>query len=265
MPSRLLLIRKSLPFFPLIVPSMLKDLTFRYPASNSIVLDKINFELQEGKTFAIVGPSGSGKTTLGNLLLRFWGDYQGEISLGTGQIALESLTQDEIRQHFSVISQAGYLFQDTIQNNIALGKPGASRDQIVQAGKTARIHELINSLPEGYNTSIGEQGRDFSAGEAQRINIARAVLKDAPLFLLDEPTANLDPVTEKAILETLFYILENKTAILITHRLVGLENVDQILVLAGGKIIERGSEKELLALDGFYRRMWAAQNRILSY
>ena len=159
-----------------------RDLTFSYPASNAYVLDRINFELQEGITFAIVGPSGSGKTTLGNLLLRFWGGYQGEISLGAAQIALHSLTQDEIRQHFSVISQSGYLFQDSIQNNIALGKPGASRRQIVQAAKTARIHELISSLPEGYNTRIGEQARDFSAGEAQRINIARAVLKRRSLI-----------------------------------------------------------------------------------
>ena len=251
--------------FPPSSSIQVKDLTFRYPGSNSIVLDKINFELQEGQIIAIVGPSGSGKTTLGNLLLRFWGGYQGDITLGTEHTALNLLTQDEIRQHFSVISQGDYLFQDTIRNNIAIGNPDASQDQVVQAAKTAQIHELINTLPEGYNSLIGEQARDFSAGEAQRINIARAVLKDAPLFLLDEPTANLDPVTEKAILETLFVILKNKTGIMITHRLVGLENVDQILVLTDGKIIERGTENELLGQDGFYRQMWAAQNRILSY
>ena len=242
-----------------------KDLEFCYPGSKTPALNKIDFELQEGKTVAIVGPSGSGKTTLGNLLLRLWGGYQGEISIGDQDTPLNSLRQDEIWKQISVISQGDALFQDSVQNNIALGNPEADLEDIIQAAKKAQIHGLINSLPEGYQTQIGERAGGFSAGEAQRFSIARAVLKDAPLFLLDEPTANLDPVTEKAILNTLFGILENKTAILITHRLVGLENVDQILVLVRGEILERGTEKELLKRDGFYRQMWALQNRILAY
>ena len=242
-----------------------KDLEFCYPGSKTPALNKIDFELQEGKTVAIVGPSGSGKTTLGNLLLRLWGGYQGEISIGDQDTPLDSLRQDEIRKQISVISQGDALFQDSVQNNIALGNPEADLEDIIQAAKKAQIHGLINSLPEGYQTQIGERAGGFSAGEAQRFSIARAVLKDAPLFLLDEPTANLDPVTEKAILNTLFGILENKTAILITHRLVGLENVDQILVLVRGEILERGTEKELLKRNGFYRQMWALQNRILAY
>ena len=124
---------------------------------------------------------------------------------------------------------------------------------------------MIQSLPEGYNTAIGERGQRLSAGERQRILIARAVVKDAPLFLLDEPTANLDPLIERELLETLFEILKNKTALLVTHRLVGLKNVDQILVLHQGRIVERGTEGELLSKDGFYREMWALQNRILHY
>ncbi len=242
-----------------------KDLEFYYPGSQTPALNKIDFELQEGKTVAIVGPSGSGKTTVGNLILRFWGGYQGEISLGNRDTPLDALKQDEIRKQISVISQGDALFQDSVQNNIALGNPGADLEDIIQAAKKAQIHELIRNLPDGYQTQIGERAGGFSAGEAQRISIARAVLKDAPLFLLDEPTANLDPVTEEAILNTLFGLLENKTAILITHRLVGLKNVDQILVLVGGEILERGTEKELLKLDGFYRQMWALQNRILVY
>ena len=242
-----------------------KDLEFYYPGSQTPALNKIDFELQEGKTVAIVGPSGSGKTTLGNLLLRFWGGYQGEITLGNGDTNLDSLRQDEIRKQISVISQGDALFQDSVQNNIALGNPRASLENIIAAAKKAQIHELINNLPGGYQTLIGERAGGFSAGEAQRISIARAVLKDAPLFLLDEPTANLDPVTEKAILNTLFGILENKTALWITHRLVGLEKADQILVLVEGKILERGTEKELLKRDGYYRGMWATQNRILAY
>ncbi len=242
-----------------------KDLEFSYPGSLTPALKKIDFELQEGKTIAIVGPSGSGKTTLGNLLLRFWGGYQGKISVGDKNIPLVSLNQDDIRGQISVISQGDALFQDTVRNNIALGNPGADLEAVIQAAQKAHIHHLIRDLPEGYQTQIGERAGGFSAGEAQRITIARAVLKDAPLFLLDEPTANLDPVTEKAILETLFGILENKTALLITHRLVGLEFVDQILVLVEGKIVERGPEKELLARNGYYREMWEMQNRILAY
>ena len=241
------------------------DLEFTYPGSHTSALKKIDFELKEGKTIAIVGPSGSGKTTLGNLLLRFWGGYQGEIRIGDQGISLDSLRQDDIREQISVISQGDALFQDTIRNNIALGSPEADLERIIGAAKQAQIHELIISLPKEYQTQVGERAQGFSVGEAQRISIARAVLKDAPLFLLDEPTANLDPVTEKAILDSLFNILENKTALLITHRLVGLEKVDQILVLVGGEIVERGTEKELLKLNGYYRQMWALQNRILAY
>lgn len=251
--------------FPADISIHVKDLEFSYPESLSPVLKKIDFELQEGKTIAIVGPSGSGKTTLGNLLLRFWGGYQGEISLGDKNIPLVSLKQDDIREQISVISQGDALFQDTVRDNIALADPGANLESIIQAAKKAQIHDLINSLPEGYKTQVGERAGGFSAGEAQRITIARAVLKDAPIFLLDEPTANLDPVTEKAILDTLFGILENKSAILITHRLVGLEKMDQILVLVEGEILEWGTEKELLARNGYYRQMWATQNRILAY
>ncbi len=242
-----------------------EDLEFTYPGSNKPALNKIDFELKGGETIAIVGPSGSGKTTLGNLLLRFWGGYQGQIKIGDSGIPLVSLRQDEIRENISVISQGDALFQDTIRNNIALGFPEADLEDIIQAAKQAQIHEMISNLPEGYQTQVGERAQGLSAGEAQRISIARAVIKDAPIFLLDEPTANLDPVTEQAILDTLFGILEHKTALLITHRLVGLEKVDRILVLVGGEIVERGTEKELLKRNGYYRYMWALQNRILAY
>ncbi len=251
--------------FPAQISIKAKGLAFTYPGSQTPALEEIDFDLQLGKTIAIVGPSGSGKTTLGNLLVRFWGGYQGEISLGSGNTPLDSIIQDEIRKHISVISQGDALFQDSVQNNISLGDTEADLEDIIEAAKKARIHDLISTLPEGYQTLIGERAGGFSVGEAQRISIARAVLKDAPIFLLDEPTANLDPVIEKDILGTLFGIMEDKTAILITHRLVGLENVDQILVLVGGKILERGTEKELLKLDGYYRQMWSLQNRILAY
>ena len=251
--------------FPGKVSIQAKGLAFTYPGSQIPALKEVDFEVEEGKNIALVGPSGSGKTTLGNLLLRFWGDYQGQITMGEKGISLASLNQAEIRRQISVISQGDYLFRDTVRNNIALGNPGADLESIIQAAKKAQIHEMIEGLPEGYETRVGERSQGFSAGEAQRITIARAVLKDAPLYLLDEPTANLDPLTEKALLDTLFGILENKTAILITHRLAGLENVDQILVLVGGEILERGTEEELLERNGYYRQMWALQNRILAY
>lgn len=242
-----------------------RDLGFVYPESQTAVLEGINFQLKEGQSLAIVGPSGSGKTTLGHLLLRFWGDYQGEILVGENRLPLHSLNQDDIRQGISVVSQGDHLFQDTIRANISLGNPGASEGEIIQAAHQAQIHKFITSLPGGYDTLVGESGQLFSAGEKQRVVIARAVLKDAPLFLLDEPTANLDPITERTILETLFEITKYKTTLLITHRLVGLGVMDQILVLNQGRILEQGTEDELLSYPGYYHRMWSMQNRILYY
>ncbi|MEE8355916.1 MAG: thiol reductant ABC exporter subunit CydD, partial [Anaerolineales bacterium] len=242
-----------------------KDLSFHYPGSDKAALDGISFQLQEGETLAIVGPSGGGKSTLTHLLLRFWGDYQGKLTLGEDQILFSSLDQETIREQISVVSQNGYLFHDSIQANISLGNPDAAIEEIISAARKAQIHQKIFSFADGYQTMLGERGERLSAGERQRILIARAVLKDAPIFLLDEPTANLDPVIEREILNTLFEILKDKTALLVTHRLVGLSKVDRILVLHQGKIVERGPETELLQQNGFYRDMWSLQNRILQY
>ena len=196
--------------------------------------------------------------------VRIW-DYQGKLTLGEEQIFFSSLDQETIREQISVVSQNGYLFHDSIQANISLGDPGAGMEKIISAARKAQIHQKILSFSDGYQTMLGERGERLSAGERQRILIARAVLKDAPIFLLDEPTANLDPLTEREILDTLFEILEDKTALLVTHRLVGLSKVDRILVLHQGKIVERGTESELLQQDGFYKSMWSLQNRILQY
>jgi len=242
-----------------------ENLSFFYPGSRQPALDGINFHLRQGETLASVGPSGGGKSTLTNLLLRFWGDYQGKLLIGEEKISLSSLAQEALRRQISVVSQNGYLFHDTIRANIALGIPDAGDEEIITAARKARIHDMIHSLPDGYLTTIGERGQRLSAGERQRILIARAVLKDAPVFLLDEPTANLDPLTEREVLDTLFEILKNKTALLVTHRLVGLSRVDQILVLSRGQIVERGTESELLSKDSLYRVMWSHQNRILQY
>jgi ATP-binding cassette subfamily C protein CydC len=251
--------------FPSRVILEAKDLGFSYPGSKKPILEEIDFQLQEGSILAIVGPSGSGKTTLVNLLLRFWGGYQGELLLGPERTDLFAIPGEELRGEISAISQTGYLFNDTIKANLKIANPEVSDPEMILAAQKARIHDLVQSLPEGYDTIVGERGFRLSAGERQRINIARAVLKDKPLFLLDEPTANLDPLTERALLNTLFEILKDKTALLITHRLVDLGRADQILVLDDGKIIERGTEKELLSKASFYKRMFTLQNRILSY
>ena len=241
------------------------NLRFHYPGSPEPALDGISFELVEGEILALVGPSGAGKSTLTQLLLRFWEGYQGEIRLGEERISLRDLGQEEIRRQISAVSQNGYLFNDSLLANIALGDPQASEQRIKEAASKARLGELIRQLPQGYQTPLGERGLRLSAGERQRVLIARAVLKDAPIYLLDEPTANLDPLTERELMETLYEILEGKTALLITHRLTGLDRADRILVLDRGRIIEEGSEKELLSRLGFYRRMWSLQNRILNY
>ena len=242
-----------------------KDLSFIYPGSHRPALEDISFRLEDGSKLAIVGPSGGGKSTLINLLLRFWENYQGDLLLGSPGISLRSFAGDQLRSQISVVSQRGYLFNDTIQANLIIGKPTAAEGEVIAAAKKAQIHDLIKTLPAGYETYVGERGFRFSAGERQRMNIARAVLKDSPIFLLDEPTANLDPITEREILDTLFEIIKEKTTLFVTHRLVGLDRVDQILVLDQGRIVERGTEKELLSRTGFYYRMYSQQNRILSY
>ena len=246
------------------LPSTLEfsNLTFAYPGQNTPAAQNISFKLESGKSLAIVGPSGAGKSTLVSLLLRFWEYSSGDILLG-GE-SLQKLEQDEVRRRCGVVSQSSYLFNTSVYENLRLANPSASLEEIEKAAQQAQIHEFIMGLPKGYQTYIGEQGQRLSGGERQRLAIARALLKDAPLLILDEPTANLDPLTEKQVLETLFRVMKSKTAVLITHRLVGLENLDEILVLERGEIVERGSQAELLEQGSTFRRLWDLQNRILA-
>ncbi len=223
------------------------------------VLLDVNFNLPSGKKLALVGPSGAGKSTLANLLMRFW-DAEG-ITLDGQDI--RACKQVDTRRMFSLVSQNTYLFNASLRENLLLARPWAAQDDIEAACKTAQLHDFIVSLPNGYETLVGERGLQLSGGERQRVAIARALLKNAPIFIFDEPTANLDAATERKLVETLQSVMENHSVLWITHRLVGLEAMDEILVLENGKIVQRGTQAELLARDGLYKKMWDLQNRAL--
>ncbi|MFN8435579.1 MAG: thiol reductant ABC exporter subunit CydD [Anaerolineales bacterium] len=247
---------------PLISNIQLSNLSFTYPTQTTLALQDVTFNLHPSTSLAIIGPSGAGKSTITNLLLRFW-DYQvGEITLG-GE-SLKALNQDEVRARCGVVSQSTYFFNTSIYENLRFARKKVTREEVEAACKSAQIHDFIMSLPKGYDTMIGEQGLRLSGGERQRLAIARALIKDAPILILDEPTANLDPLTEQQVLETLFKVMKEKTSLLITHRLIGLENMDEILVMHHGQIIERGTHAELSGKDSFYRHLLDLQNRILA-
>jgi ATP-binding cassette subfamily C protein CydCD len=237
------------------------DLSFTYPGSNSPALQKINFSLSKGQSVALVGPSGAGKSTLANLLLRFWDYSSGEIRLD-GR-SLKTFLPDDIRGRISYISQNTYFFNTSIYENLRMARRGATKEEIERAARQSQVHEYIVSLPKSYDTIIGEHGSRLSGGERQRLAIARAILKNTPILILDEPTANLDALTEKLVLETLIDLMQEKMSLLITHRLISLEKMTEILVMDRGRIVERGSQFELLNHHGLYRHLSELQNRIL--
>ena len=236
------------------------------------ILENISLDLPAGRKMAIVGPSGAGKSTLANLLLRFWDYGEGQVTLD-GQ-ELRCYSQVDVRRMFSVVGQNTYLFNASLRENLLLARPWATQADLETACQQAELHDFIMSLPEGYETFVGERGLNLSGGERQRLAIARALLKDAPILLFDEPTANLDPANERKIIETLHRITAAQTSgpslpsaaksvLWITHRLIGLERMDEIIVLDNGKIVERGTHDDLLAENGLYRKMWDLQNRAL--
>jgi thiol reductant ABC exporter CydC subunit len=238
-----------------------EDLHFAYDflAPDALaVLDGVSFSVPRGCQVAIVGPSGAGKSTLVGLLLRFWEYRQGQIWIGGRE--LRELAQEEVHRQVAVVAQDTHLFNATVRENLLLARPGASEADLVLAARQARIHDEIVALPEGYDTWIGEQGLRLSAGQRQRLAVARALLKDAPLLLLDEPTANLDALAEREVLASLRNLAAGRTTLLITHRLAGVESAHEILVLEDGRIVQRGSHAGLLRADGPYRRMWRLQN-----
>ncbi len=240
----------------------ISNLTFTYPGGERPVLQEVSFELPPGKRLAVVGPSGAGKSTLAALLQRFWDPPAGSIRLD-GRDLLE-VPPAQVRRWIAVVSQRTYLFHASIAENLRLARPDASLQELEAAARQARLHDFILTLPEGYQTLVGERGLRLSAGERQRLAIARALLKDSPLFLLDEPTANLDPMTEAEVLATLLEQTRGRALLLITHRLVGLETMDEILVLQEGRIVERGTHAVLLRRGGLYRRLYEIQSRLLA-
>jgi ATP-binding cassette subfamily C protein CydC len=238
------------------------NLSFRYGEHLPESLQHLSFSLPHGRCIAIVGPSGAGKSTLANVLLRFWEYDQGSIKLGGYE--LRAYQQSDVHHMISVVEQHTHLFNATIRENLLLARPGASMAEIEIAVRQACLHDFIQSLPLKYETLIGEQGFKLSGGERQRLAIARALLKDAPILLLDEATAHLDALTEQSIISTLRSIMQQRTVLLITHRLIGLEMADEILVLQDGVMKERGTHRELLEAEGLYWRLYQLQNQILT-
>ena len=232
-----------------------ENVSFAYDSTP--VLKGISFNIPEKTTMALVGLSGSGKTTIINLLGRFWDAQQGKIKIGGKEI--QNLSYEYLLRNLSFVFQDVMLFQDSILNNIRIGKPSACLDEVVEAAKKAGCHDFITALPDGYDTVLGEGGSTLSGGEKQRIAIARALIKDAPIVLLDEVTANIDVENEVKIQSALQELLKNKTVIMIAHKLSTIQDVDQILVIEDGSISQKGTHNELMKQIGLYKKLWDMQ------
>ncbi|WP_417142988.1 ABC transporter ATP-binding protein [Raoultibacter massiliensis] len=237
------------------------DVTFSY--ADRTVIDHVSLSIPAKTTCAIVGPSGSGKTTITQLIARFWDVDSGSITLGGTDI--RDFEVDALLSNFSMVFQGVYLFDDTIENNIKFGRPNATHEEVVDAARRACCHEFIESLPEGYATRIGEGGATLSGGERQRISIARAILKDAPIIILDEATANVDPENERDLQRAVAELTREKTVIMIAHRLKTVRNADQIIVLDQGRIVQRGTHGALMAERGIYADFVGMRERTIGW
>ena len=234
-----------------------EHVNFAYDPKGRPILHDVSFEIPSGKTVAVVGPSGAGKSTLSRLLFRFYDVQQGRITID-GQ-DLKDVTQTSLRRAIGIVPQDTVLFNDTVEYNIAYGNPGATPEQVQEAARSARIHDFIVSTPAGYQAMVGERGLKLSGGEKQRVAIARTLLKDPPIMIFDEATSALDSANERAIQAELQSVAQNKTTLVIAHRLSTVVDAHEILVMDGGYIIERGAHADLLALNGRYASMWALQ------
>jgi ATP-binding cassette subfamily C protein CydC len=240
---------------------LIKELNFSYHPDNRPALEQFNLDLPIGKRIALVGPSGSGKTTLVNLLLRFW-DCPPETVYLDGK-DMRAYRSDDVRRMIAVIPQKGYLFNTSLRQNLLVAKPGASQEELVSAVTQAGMEEIATRLPDGLDSWIGDRGTQLSGGERQRVMIARLLLKDPDLLILDEPTAGLDAASAKDLMEVIWSATVGHSVIYITHQLIAMDKADEILVLVEGKVIERGSHADLIQAGGWYARAWYLQTRIL--
>ena len=240
----------------------LDRVSFRYKADSQPVLEDVTFTLGPGKRVAVVGPSGAGKSTLVNLILRFWDPSSGQIRLGGHDV--REYAQDDLRDLIGVVTQDTHVFNDTLRTNLLLARPEATDADLHQVVARTQLSELVERLPKGLDSPLGEQGLKLSGGERQRLSIARTLLKDAPLLVLDEPTANLDPITERELMDAAYELMHGRATLVITHRLVRMEDMDEILVLDTGRIVERGTHGELLAARGLYHQRLEVQKDVLA-
>lgn len=237
-----------------------KNVSFAYDKKE--VLQNITFRLERNQMCALVGPSGGGKSTVANLLARFWDVNSGQILIRGKDI--RSISLADLMGHISMVFQRVYLFQDTIYNNISMGRPDADREEVIEAAKKARCYDFIMKLPQGFDTMVGEGGQSLSGGEKQRISIARCILKDAPIVILDEATASVDADNERYIQEAISELCEGKTLLVIAHRLNTIRDANQILVISKGMIEDRGTHKQLMEKDGTYKRFVIGRQKAVS-
>lgn len=236
----------------------LENISFKY--EDEFVLKKFNLKVDKGETVALVGQSGSGKSTVANLVTRFYDVNQGEIKIDG--INIKDISKKSLRNLLGLVTQDSILFNDTVANNISLGKQTASQEEIIEAAKIANAHDFISELPQGYDTNIGDSGNKLSGGQKQRLSIARAVLKNPPIMILDEATSALDTESERLVQDALEKMMKNRTSIVIAHRLSTIQNAHKIVVLQKGKIIEQGSHDQLMAKNGAYQKLVAMQSLV---
>ena len=232
-----------------------QKVSFGYDSDREILSD-VNLEIAPNQIIALVGGTGAGKSTLLSLVPRFYDPTAGRLTLDGRDI--REITKKSLRQQIAIVLQDTLLFSTTVRENIAYGRPDATDEEIREAARRAQADEFISQLPNGYESEVGERGGHLSVGQRQRIGIARAFLKNAPILLLDEPTSALDPTTESAIMETIKDLMRGRTTIIITHRIATIHNVDQIVVLEGGRVVEQGRGPELVARGGVYAKLYAS-------
>ena len=235
----------------------MRDVSISFPGRPKCILENLNLEIPVGKTVAVVGPSGAGKTSLAQLLMRFWDSDTGSISFK--DIELRNYKLQDLRSRIALVAQDTYLFNNSLRENILIAKPDATEQELNEAVKLSALSEVIQSLPVGLETMVGERGSSLSGGQRQRVSIARAFLKDAPVLILDEATSHLDVISEHTVHNSLSLLKANRTTMIIAHRLSTIRDADQIIVLNQGCIVETGSHEELLKKMGLYKQLVSKQ------